>query len=217
MDNLNFGNPEKPEVMWQFTEAIEGMSQACDALGIPVVGGNVSFYNETDDVDILPSPVAGMLGFCDPMPARAPRLDRAEDGMEVWLIGADATGDFAASAYARVVLGHEDGRPAAPNDGLGLRVVSAAADLAHRGVPVLHDVSHGGVAVALAEICIKSDIGASIAVGSSADLFDESPHRFLAVVPASFEMSTARRPQTRDRPSRWRPNRLRPARVGVSG
>src|SRR5690606_17052125 len=90
VDNLNFGNPEKPEVMWQFKEAVQGISGACEALGIPVVGGNVSFYNETDGVDIYPTPVVGLLGLADPMPARAPRLDRAVAGMEIWVVGPDS-------------------------------------------------------------------------------------------------------------------------------
>ena len=77
VDNLNFGNPEKPEVMWQFKESVEGISAACEALGIPVVGGNVSFYNETDGIDIHPTPVVGLLGLADPMPKNpAPTLPR---------------------------------------------------------------------------------------------------------------------------------------------
>jgi len=87
VDNLNFGNPEKPEVMWQFVEVVDGMATACSTLDVPVVGGNVSFYNETDGVDIYPAPVVGMLGLCDPAPASPPRLDAAEPGMDLWLIG----------------------------------------------------------------------------------------------------------------------------------
>ena len=67
VDNLNFGNPENPEVMWQVRETIEGISEACETLGIPVVGGNVSFYNETDGADIPPTPVIGMLGLAEPI------------------------------------------------------------------------------------------------------------------------------------------------------
>ena len=63
VDNLNFGNPEKPEVMWQFREVVEGISEACEALGIPVIGGNVSFYNETEGLDIYPTPVVGIIGL----------------------------------------------------------------------------------------------------------------------------------------------------------
>jgi phosphoribosylformylglycinamidine synthase len=188
VDNLNFGNPEKPEVMWQFVETVEGMSEACEALGVPVIGGNVSFYNETDGVDIYPTPVVGMLGFCDPMPAHPPRLDRAEPGMEVWLVGPEAADDFAASAYGRVVLEHLGGRPGEPDHQLGPAVVDAAADLAHRGVPVLHDVSSGGVAVALAEICIASGVGVALHNGDWEYWLSEAPHRFLAVVPSGFDL-----------------------------
>ena len=182
VDNLNFGNPEKPEVMWQFVEAVEGMAEACEALGVPVIGGNVSFYNETDGVDIPPTPVAGMLGFCDPIPAQPPRLDRAQEGMAVWLVGPDGTGDLAAGAYARVVLQHLGGRPAPPDHVLGPRVVEVAARLAHAGAPVVHDVGHGGIALAVAEICIRSSIGATIDAARWHDLFDESPHRFLVAL-----------------------------------
>ncbi|MGB8362675.1 MAG: phosphoribosylformylglycinamidine synthase subunit PurL, partial [Acidimicrobiia bacterium] len=102
VDNLNFGNPEKPEVMWQFKESVEGLSTACEALGIPVVGGNVSFYNETDDVDIHPTPVVGLLGLADPMPADPPRLGRAEAGMEIWEVGPPPTSNLAGSAAQRL-------------------------------------------------------------------------------------------------------------------
>jgi phosphoribosylformylglycinamidine synthase len=188
VDNLNFGNPEKPEVMWQFIETIEGMSEACEALGIPVIGGNVSFYNETGGIDVLPSPVAGLLGFCDPMPERPPRLDNAGEGMAIWLIGPEGTGDFAAGAYARVVLDHLGGRPVTADHVVGPQVIAAAADLAHAGSPVLHDISHGGIAMAVAEVCIKSRIGAVVEMGDAAALLDESPHRFLAVVPDDFAL-----------------------------
>ncbi len=182
VDNLNFGNPEKPEVMWQFRETVEGMSEACEALGVPVIGGNVSFYNETDGVDIHPTPVVGMLGFCDPMPASPARLDRAEAGMGIWLLGPEDLDDFAASAYARIVLGASGGRPAAPDADAGAAVVARTIELAG-WCPVLHDVGAGGVAVAVAEICIRSGVGARIDVADWRELLNESPHRVLAVLP----------------------------------
>ena len=184
VDNLNFGNPEKPEVMWQFLETVEGMSETCEALGVPVIGGNVSFYNETDGVDIYPTPVVGMLGFCDPMPADPPRLDQARDGMVVWVIGPEKPVDFAASAYDRVILDHLGGRPADVDHETGPQVIGAAADLAHGGAPVLHDVGSGGVAVAIAEICIKSGVGVELDNSDWRAWFSESPHRVLAVLPA---------------------------------
>jgi phosphoribosylformylglycinamidine synthase len=177
VDNLNFGNPEKPEVMWQFQHAVEGISEACETLGIPVVGGNVSFYNETDGVDIHPTPVVGLLGIADPMPVRPPRLGRAAAGMEIWEIGPPATGNLAGSALQRLA-GELGGRPTAPDPDIAIRVIDLAVELAHEA-PVLHDISDGGVAVALAEICIASGVGGEAA---TAHPFSEDPHRFLAVI-----------------------------------
>ena len=185
VDNLNFGNPEKPEVMWQFKESVEGMSEACEALGIPVVGGNVSFYNETDSVDIHPTPVVGLLGLADPMPSVPPRLSRATEGMEVWVVGPAATGNLAGSSVQRL-FGELGGVPTSPDPAMALRIVELARRLAHE-VPVLHDVSDGGLAVALAEICIASGVGANVAVNHP---FSEDPHRFLAVFePGAIEMA----------------------------
>jgi phosphoribosylformylglycinamidine synthase II len=184
VDNLNFGNPEKPEVMWQFRQSVEGISEACEALGIPVVGGNVSFYNETDGFDIHPTPVVGMLGLADPMPADPPRLARATEGMEIWEIGPEATPGLAGSAVQRLV-GELGGTPTAPDPETGRRVIELAAELAHL-VPVLHDVSDGGAAVAVAEICIASGVGASIEMHHP---FSEDPHRFLLVAePGSADL-----------------------------
>jgi len=187
VDNLNFGNPEKPEVMWQFVETIEGLAAACEHLGVPVVGGNVSFYNETDGVDIPPTPVVGMLGLADPRPARPPRLDRAASGMAVWLVGPEHGTDFAASAYARVVLDAHGGRPAPADPETARRVVTHAVRLA-AAAPVLHDVSAGGLVVALAEICIRSGVGVTVATEDWRLLLDESPHRLLVVAPPELDL-----------------------------
>jgi phosphoribosylformylglycinamidine synthase len=188
VDNLNFGNPEKPEVMWQFRESVEGISEACEALGIPVVGGNVSFYNETDGVDIHPTPVIGMLGLADPMPLDPPRLSRASEGMEVWEIGPAPTSNLAGSAAQRVTQGVLTGRPTPPTPETARRVIDLAAGLAHTA-PVLHDISDGGLAVALAEICIAAGVGATIVDIDTDLLFSEDPHRFVAVFePGAVEL-----------------------------
>ena len=178
VDNLNFGNPEKPEVMWQFRESVEGISQACETLGIPVVGGNVSFYNETDGVDIHPTPVVGLLGLADPMPVSPPRLGRAQIGMEIWEIGPPAGTNLAGTAVQRL-SGELAGMPTPPDPAVAVQVIELAIRLAHE-VPVLHDISDGGLAVALAEICIASGVGATV---ETAHPFSEDPHRFLAVAP----------------------------------
>ena len=188
VDNLNFGNPEKPEVMWQFTESVEGLSTACEELGIPVVGGNVSFYNETDGVDINPTPVVGLLGLADPMPTSPPRLDRAADSMEIWEIGPPPTDNLAGSAAQRIQGSDLTGRPTAPDADIARRVNDLAVEMAHVA-PVLHDVSDGGVAVSIAEICISSGIGARLTIDDPVLLFSEDPHRFVAVLdPGSFKM-----------------------------
>ena len=190
VDNLNFGNPEKPSVMWQFRESVEGISQACEALEIPVVGGNVSFYNETDGDDIHPTPVVGMLGLADPMPESPPRLSRAGDGMEVWEIGPAPTSNLAGSAAQRVLHGELTGKPSLPDAATAQRVIRMATELAHL-VPVLHDVSDGGRLVAVTEICIASGVGATLQAAESSVLFSEDPHRFIAVFePGTVELPT---------------------------
>jgi phosphoribosylformylglycinamidine synthase len=152
-------------------------------LGIPVVGGNVSFYNETDGIDIHPTPVVGLLGLADPMPGIPPRLSRAEEGMEIWEIGPQATGNLSGSAAQRVVADELMGRPTPPDPDAAKRVIALAAELAHQ-VPVLHDISDGGLAVAVAEVCIASRIGAALTEDDNGRLFSEDPHRLIAVLEA---------------------------------
>ncbi len=184
VDNLNFGNPEKPEVMWQFRETIEGISEACEVLSTPVVGGNVSFYNETDGNDIHPTPVVGLLGLVDPMPERPPRLDGAEEGMELWMFGTQRSRNLAGSAFEKVIAGHVGGRPAAPDSVMARGVIEVAIQSARRGLsPAVHDISDGGAAVAIAEMCIMSGVGASVEFTDWIGLFAENPHRFIAAVP----------------------------------
>ena len=185
VDNLNFGNPENPEVMWQLIESIEGIALACEALGIPVVGGNVSFYNETGGRDIPPTPVVGVMGLADPMPAAPPRLSRGGDAHRIWLLG-ELDHDLAGSSYQRLVASDASGRPQAAQPQLGVALTEAAALLADR-LPVLHDVSDGGVAAAVAEICIQSDLGARVTVPSWQALFGEPAHLLVAAGPAALE------------------------------
>lgn len=181
VDNLNFGNPEKPEVMWQFTESVEGISEACEVLGIPVVGGNVSFYNETENTDIHPTPIVGMLGLADPAPEEPPRLSHARPGMEIWEVGPEQGGNLAGSAVQRVITDDLAGRPTQPDADAALRSIALATDWAHQ-VPILHDISDGGLAIAIAEVCIASDVGAQIHRMDTHELFGEDPHRLLVVI-----------------------------------
>ena len=181
VDNLNFGNPEKPEVMWQFREVVEGISEACEALGIPVIGGNVSFYNETDGLDIYPTPVVGIIGLIEELAFPPPRLDRATEGSDIYLLGTDWAINLAGSAFEKVTFGHVGGRPSAPDPTMGRAAIQAARSLADRRVGVIQDISSGGLAVALAEICIASGIGASVEYQDWRHIWSEDPHRFLAV------------------------------------
>ncbi len=193
VDNLNFGNPEKPDVMWQFREVVHGIAEACESLGVPVIGGNVSFYNQTDGLDIYPTPVIGMLGLIEELVLPAPRLDRAEAGMDIWLIGSDWAINLAGSIFEKVTFGHVGGRPSSADPTMGKAILRVARRLAAAGAPVLHDISTGGLAVALAEICIASGIGADISYDDWRSLFSEDPHRLLLVAPASLDVSEVAR------------------------
>ena len=179
VDNLNFGNPEKPGVMWQFTETLAGLSAACRALGVPIVGGNVSFYNETDGRDIFPTPVVGMLGLADPVPPRPPKI---VDGMAISLIGPEQRDNLAGSAYQKTILGSHGGRPTAADALPGVGSVELAARIAQDiEAVVLHDVSQGGALVALTELLVKSGVGASVRFDDVEAAFGEDPHRFLCI------------------------------------
>jgi phosphoribosylformylglycinamidine synthase subunit PurL len=177
---LNFGNPEKPHVAWQLTEAIDGIAAACEALSVPVVGGNVSLYNEAPGGPIYPTPVIGMVGRL-PDPARAGRLAFSAEGDVVAIIGAFDPSP-AGSELAKL-----RGEPlVAP-----LPVIDAEAALAaHRTVrdavrsgalSSAHDIAEGGIAVALAECCVAGGIGARVALPEGLDPFDEALGRAFVV------------------------------------
>jgi phosphoribosylformylglycinamidine synthase len=183
---LNFGNPEHPEVMWQLSEAIDGMAEACTALGIPVVGGNVSLYNESNGTDIDPTPVVGTLGLIDhlrpgiPTPAFAP-------GSAVLLLGPTGAGavSLAGSRWAAERRSHLGGRLPPLDLELHarlLRLVAALVD--ERLVDGVHDVSDGGLGLALAEMMVKSGTGCRVGgIAGHAELFGEGPSRVLVSVP----------------------------------
>ncbi|MFN2609833.1 MAG: phosphoribosylformylglycinamidine synthase subunit PurL [Actinomycetota bacterium] len=179
---MNFGSPERPEVMWQFSEVIDGMSEACQALGTPVTGGNVSFYNETMGESIFPTPVVGMLGVLsqgiDP-----PRLGFAAAGDVVAVIGETIPG-LGASAYHRTIHGRLTG----PLPVLDLAAERANGTFVRKMIAKgafrsCHDCSEGGLAVALLEACLDQGVGAQLtphaALAIHEWLFSESPGRYL--------------------------------------
>jgi phosphoribosylformylglycinamidine synthase len=163
---LNFGSPEKPEVMWQFSRAIDGISEACIALEIPITGGNVSFYNETLGRSIDPTPVLGVLGMIENAPRALGMSFRATGDAILLLDGsarepitdANAAKEFSSSEYARTLHGIEAGAPPAVNLAAEKRLINLLVALAREGqLQSAHDVSDGGLAVTLAESCFVSN------------------------------------------------------------
>jgi phosphoribosylformylglycinamidine synthase II len=191
-DCLNFGSPERPEILWQFKEAIEGIRDACLALEIPVVGGNVSFYNETVGQAILPTPVIGMAGLLDDAEARCTQWFDT-DGDRVALIGPDVV-SLGGSEYLSVVHRRVAGRLAPLDLGLERRIQDACrAAIGARLLRSAHDSTEGGLAVALAEACVsgQSLMGAEIALDGGPSLllslFGEGPSRVVVSVTAEAE------------------------------
>ncbi|MCY3633752.1 MAG: phosphoribosylformylglycinamidine synthase subunit PurL [bacterium] len=179
---LNFGNPEHPEVMWQFSEAVDGMAEACDAFGIPVVGGNVSLYNESNGHNIDPTPVIGLLGVIDSLIRIPPGLAWSE-GDRVIVLGAGSA-ELSGSLWAASLAGHKRGRLPELDYEQHRRVAGLAAGLvADDRLSAVHDVSSGGLGVALAEMAAVSGIGFRGArIHNHADLFGEAPSRVVAAV-----------------------------------
>ena len=153
-DCLNFGNPEKGEIAWELVESIEGMAEACEALGIPIVSGNVSLYNETDGRAIDPTPVVGCVGLLEDVREVPPRW---REGDVILLAGASPVALAGSEYQAR--FGEVGGRPAR----LDLAAEAALVEFLWRAAPrcsLVHDVSLGGLAVALAKAALHSGIGA---------------------------------------------------------
>jgi phosphoribosylformylglycinamidine synthase subunit PurL len=163
---LNFGNPEKPEVMWQFSEAVDGIAEACRALEIPITGGNVSFYNETLGKPIYPTPILGVLGVLEDADfAVGSAFDKEGDAI-VLLDGAAAAAaqasnlstEFSSSEYAKTTQGIVAGAPPAIDLAAEKRLIECMVNLASAGLILsAHDVSDGGLAVTIAESCFASD------------------------------------------------------------
>jgi phosphoribosylformylglycinamidine synthase len=160
-DNLNFGNPEKPEIMGQFAGCVRGIAEACRALDFPVVSGNVSLYNETNGRAILPTPTIGGVGLLDDFTRHATLAFKAA-GETILLIGATA-GWLGQSLYLRDVCGREEGAPPPVDLAAERRHGDFVRDLiARRIATAVHDVSDGGIAVAAAEMAMASGIGADL-------------------------------------------------------
>ena len=186
---LNFGNPEHPEVMWQLSECIDGLAGACDALSLPVIGGNVSLYNESGGSDIDPTPVLGVLGLVDAVRARPPGLAWSE-GDTVVLLGARAAADgtfpLEGTRWATERRDHRGGGAVCrPSTSRRTRRCARSSPIWSRIVGriglvrAVHDVSGGGLAVALAEMAAAGATGCTLAGIEPAELFTELPSRFV--------------------------------------
>nr|WP_223169435.1 phosphoribosylformylglycinamidine synthase subunit PurL [Microbacterium sp. MF43] len=190
-DCLNFGSPENPEVMWQFSQAVDGLSDGCLELGVPVTGGNVSFYNQTGDQPIFPTPVVGVLGIIDDVARRIPS-GWQDAGENIYLLGVTST-ELSGSQWAGTIHGHLGGRPPA----VDLAQEKKLAELIHAAslqslVSSAHDLSSGGLAQALAEAVMRFGVGARVwlneiqerdGVDAATALFSESTGRVIVSVP----------------------------------
>ncbi len=188
-DNLNFGNPEKPEVMGQLVAAIKGIASACDALAFPVVSGNVSLYNETSGKAILPTPAIAGIGLL-PDVTQSAGIALQTDGDTLLLVGA-LTGWLGQSIFAREITGREDGAPPPVDLAAEKRNGDAIRALIRAGrITACHDISDGGLIVALAEMAMAGERGAVISVPEGtaplhARLFGEDQGCYLIAVAAT--------------------------------
>jgi phosphoribosylformylglycinamidine synthase len=182
-DNMNFGNPERPEIMGQFAGCIEGMRRACEALAYPVVSGNVSLYNETNGKAILPTPVIGGVGLIDDV-ARTATLGFKAPGDAIFVVG-DTSGWLGQSLYLREFAGREDGAPPPVDLAAEKRNGEFVRDLIRRrAVNACHDVSDGGLLVAVAEMALAGGLGAALdphptALPAHAFWFGEDQARYV--------------------------------------
>ena len=188
---LNFGSPEDSGVMWQFAQAVRGLADGCAALGIPVTGGNVSFYNQTGSAAILPTPVVGVLGVVDDVTRRIPTGLGREPGETLILLG-DTRDEFDGSVWAQVTADHLGGLP--PRVDLAReKLLADVLTAASRDglVSAAHDLSEGGLAQAVVEAALVGETGCRIVLPEDADpfvmLFSESAGRVLVAVPRTEE------------------------------
>ena len=184
---LNFGNPERPEIMWQFAEAVAGLGEACRALDIPITGGNVSLYNETDGKAILPTPVIGVVGLLEDAD-RVLRRPFPDAGLDVVLLG-EGFGELGGSEFLKTVHGLVRGVPPRLDLGREKTLQQLMVELASEGlVRSAHDCAEGGIAVTIAECCFETaGVGVSIDVPSV-----EASGGFDAVTAALFGESASR-------------------------
>ena len=189
---LNFGSPEDPGVMWQFREAVHGLADGCAELGIPVTGGNVSFYNQTGTTPILPTPVVGVLGVIDDVSRRTPTAFGDTPGESIYLLG-ETRDEFDGSIWAQVAHDHLGGTPPTVDLTWEATLARIMATCSKDGlITGAHDLSEGGLAQALVESALAGECGMRIVLPEDADpfvwLFSESSGRVIVSVPRGEEI-----------------------------
>ena len=189
---LNFGSPEDPGVMWQFREAVHGLADGCAELGIPVTGGNVSFYNQTGTTPILPTPVVGVLGVIDDVARRTPTAFGDTPGESIYLLGVTRD-EFDGSIWAQVAHDHLGGTPPTVDLTWEATLARIMATCSKDGlITGAHDLSEGGLAQALVESALAGECGMRIVLPEDADpfvwLFSESSGRVIVSVPRGEEI-----------------------------
>ena len=189
---LNFGSPEDPGVMWQFREAVHGLADGCAELGIPVTGGNVSFYNQTGTTPILPTPVVGVLGVIDDVARRTPTAFGDTPGESIYLLGVTRD-EFDGSIWAQVAHDHLGGTPPTVDLTWEATLARIMATCSKDGlITGAHDLSEGGLAQALVESALAGECGMRIVLPEGADpfvwLFSESSGRVIVSVPRGEEI-----------------------------
>ena len=182
-DNLNFGNPERPEIMGQFVMALKGIGAACVALSFPIVSGNVSLYNETKGQAILPTPTIGGVGLLRDLTKMA-TLKLKSSGDVILLVGGDGS-HLGQSAYLRDVLGREEGAPPSVDLAKEKQHGDFVRELINDGhVTAVHDVSDGGLAIAIAEMALAGNLGAKLDAMDHSELFGEDQARYVITATA---------------------------------
>jgi phosphoribosylformylglycinamidine synthase II len=191
---LNFGNPEHPEVMWELSESIDGLAEACRAFELPVVGGNVSLYNETSARDIEPTPVLGVLGLIDRLRRRPPGLGLIDGGVLLLLSAPSSRPSLAGSRWAWTHRAPGGTLPPLDLEEARRLAMLVRALVAERVVAGVHDVADGGLGLALAELAVAASIGLRTeGIGDHAELFAEAPDRVVVcVAPARVDDVVAR-------------------------
>lgn len=177
---LNFGSPEDPGVMWQFAETVRGLADGCLEMGLPVTGGNVSFYNQTGEVAILPTPVIGVLGVIQDVRARTP-MGYDRPGLDLYLLG-ETQNDLAGSEWA--YMHHQRGGTAPQSDLLReMRLIDALLE-GQLIFEAAHDLSQGGLAATLSEMVLRHNIGATILLEGdiAIELLSETPGRVVVAI-----------------------------------